>query len=71
MKDFEIECEITLDCTEDGGEAMMAESIPFFTSNSDEDSGIFLILKSYDETRKHKDLVSLLNKKVKITIEIL
>jgi len=71
MKDFEIECEITLDCMEDGGEAMIVESIPFITSNSDEDSGMSLTLKSYDDTRKHKDLVLLLNKKVKITIEIL
>lgn len=70
MKEFEIEYEIVLENTEDGGDALIAESIEF-PNNLPEGSGMFLTLTSYDETKKHKDFISLLNKKVKITIEII
>jgi hypothetical protein len=39
------------------------------TDNGDQ-NGLFVTIKSFDKELKHKDLNSLLNKKVKITIEV-
>jgi hypothetical protein len=50
---------------EDGGQALIAT----IDDGSDEDTGIFVRLQSWDESTEHKLFNQLINKKVRITIE--
>lgn len=56
---------------EDGGMAMISENFPINTFSSDDENGMFVVLKSWDEDTTHIDLRSIVGKKVKITIEVL
>ncbi len=61
---------VTLWRKEDGGQALICDTFEF-DSNEETENGMFVILQSRDETLEHKDLNSLLGKKIKITIEII
>ncbi len=56
---------------EDGDCAMIAENLPIDTENSDDDTGMFVKIQSWDESGKHTDMEKLVGKKVRVTIEII
>jgi hypothetical protein len=60
---------VVIERHEDGGQAKICEAFPINTGNSDEENGMFVVLKSWDEDTDHADLQMLLGKKIKITIE--
>jgi len=62
---------VRIDSSEDGGQAKICESFPIETGNSDEDNGMIVTLRSWDENGVHPDLNKLLGKNVKITIEVI
>jgi hypothetical protein len=62
---------VTIDTIEDGNQAMICDSFTIDTFNSDEDNGMVVTLSSWDEDTIHKDLSLLIDKKVKITIEVI
>lgn len=61
----------TIDRKEDGGCALISDVFKFETINSDEETGMFAIIQSWDENLKHDDINNLIGKRVKIKIEIL
>jgi hypothetical protein len=55
---------------EDGGQALICESIAVKTQHSDDDeNGMVVVIQSWDVKSEHTDLNALIGKKVKITIE--
>lgn len=68
---YTIESIIKVDAIEDGGKAIIAESIPIVTGHSDDENGMFLKLQSWDVDTVHTDFNLLNGKKIKITIEVL
>jgi len=68
---FKTEGKVKIDSREDGGQALICESMKIDTMNSDDENGMFVILQSWDEDTVHTDLNSLIGKRVKITIEVL
>ena len=61
--------QLNIERKEDGGQALICESLPIVTGHSDDENGMFVVVKSWDEDTVHTDLNLLLGKKVKITIE--
>ena len=49
---------------EDSGCAMIGDVC------DNEDSGMFIRIQSWDETKEHKDFKSLIGKKIRVTIEV-
>jgi len=66
---FVTEGYVIIDMVEDGGAAVIAESFPIETGNSDEENGLFVKLQSWDEDTVHADFNLIRGKKVRITIE--
>ncbi len=50
---------------EDGGQAQIAE----FATTSE--TGLFVRVQSWDDQRKHAEMAQLLNKRVRVTVEVL
>ena len=71
VKLFVVEDTITLESVEDGGQAMIDEAISFDTLNSNDDNFMFVNIQSRDEDTEHTDMINLIGKKVRITIEVL
>jgi hypothetical protein len=71
VKLFVVEDTITLESVEDGGQAMIDEAISFDTLNSNDDNFMFVNIQSWDEDTEHTDMINLIGKKVRITIEVL
>ena len=63
--------QLNIDRKEDGGQALICENLPIVTGHSDEENGMFIVVKSWDEDTVHTDLNLFLGKKVKITIEVI
>jgi hypothetical protein len=66
----ELEEIVRVDSIEDGGKSITCQAFSIETLNSDEENGMSIRLQSWDEDTDHVDMRNLLNKKVKITIEV-
>lgn len=62
---------LKLENTEDYNQAMICEDIIIDTEHSNDENGMFIRIQSWDLSKKHIDLNNLLNKRVRITIEVL
>lgn len=68
---FEVNGKLTLENVEDDGAALISELMPIETGHSDDESGMFVTIHSWDEDGVHTDFNLLKDKKVKITIEFM
>ncbi len=68
---FKTEGQLVKECVEDGGQAVICDRLNFITQNSDDENGMSVTIQSWDEDTIHTDLNLLLNKKVRITIEVI
>ena len=50
---------------EDGGQALIAE----FSGGSD--TGLFVRLQSWDESKRHEEMAQLMGRRVRVTVEII
>jgi hypothetical protein len=66
---YETEGKVLVDSKEDGGMALICDSFKF--KSDDDESGMFVTLQSWDDRMVHRDLLRLIGKNVRITIQVL
>ena len=68
---FVTEGEVNIDRKEDNSQAIICTPLDFVTTSSDNDCNMSVIIHSWDTDTEHPDLIKLLGRRVKITIEVL
>ena len=64
-----IEGILKIDSMEDNGQAMICESLPIQPHSSEDENGTFVTIQSWDNNKRHTDLIALTGSKIRITIE--